>query len=695
MPKKTPEFDLSGRVLGDTYLVERVLGRGGMGTVYTASHTRIERKFAIKVLNIQRSTNPDAIARFEREAMIGSRLGHDHIVQVMDFNHTPEGFAYIVMELLEGEDLHAVLRRQGKQSLEMTAFVLRQMGRALSAAHAETVIHRDLKPENVFICSRPGGSKVVKVLDFGISKVLDSDSVLTQYSAVMGTPNYMAPEQAEGRVKEIDLRTDIFSMGLILYHMLSGKMPFSGVNAPAVLFQVVHGEPVSLMKLRPDLRPEVVQVVERAIKKRRRDRYQDVKEMVEALSLAMGKHWKDSLMRELDQEERVTLQRLHTDREQSSATHGSSWLLAGQEDMGEATTELPEEDGGTTKKGEGHLDLPDPALATPSTDRSLQDQMSTYIPQRKDRDTEPTAGAPSMTGEDPPRVASDTKTLASPVRAAGDRVSSLEIHDTLAADLEQPVLSTLSRGTGEMTGGHRSIHVEISSTRKKGIYALAAALVLTAAGITAFFLMGEPSKTPAAPAASSAPADFSFQVPPPAAMDTRVVVPSSLAAAAPDTAPAPASAPTPVPTAPAQTRQLFVRSTPPGAFVLVGKTVLGKTPLSELSISIEVLSVAIRKTGYSTVTRNLPAGSGPAKLRVTLTPLPASLNLMALHDAKPVKAAVFLDGKKVDQAPAQLEGLTPGPHVLRLEREGYQPKIWKGKLHPGEKKRLVLEMKKP
>jgi len=510
----------------------------------------------------------------------------------------------------------------------------------------------------------------------------------------MGTPNYMAPEQAEGRVNAIDLRTDIFSMGLILYHMLSGKMPFSGVNAPAVLFKVVHGEPRPLKELRPDLRPEVVQVVEKAISKRRRDRYQTVKEMVEAFSLAMGKRWKDSLIRELDQEERATLRRLRTNVDSSSAPQESLTHLADKEDLGEAPTELPSgEDGGTTNPREVQKDHA--ALATPSTDRSLQNKMSTYIPLRQERDTEPTAGAPSMTGGDPPRVASDTKTLASPPRSAKERISSLEIHDTLAADLDQPVLSTLSRGTGEMTGEDPSIHIESVPRHKKGIYAtLAAALVLAAAGITTFFLMGEPSKTPTAPAVSSAAADFAFQVPPPSAIDLRAVVPSSMAATAPDTAPAPSSAPTPAPAPQIQSRQLSVRSTPPGASVLVGKKVLGKTPLSDHSISIEVLSVALRKTGYSIVTRPLPAGSGPAKLRVTLTPQKASLNLMALHDAKPVKAAIYLDGRKVDQAPALLEGLTPGRIVLRLEREGYKPKTWKGKLRPGENKRLVLEMEK-
>ena len=259
-----------------------------MATVFEAAHTRIERRFAIKILKVNTDEYPQLRLRFEREARIGSQLGHDHIVQVLDFNQTPKGQPYLVMDLLEGEDLGSVLKREPGVPLEWAAAVMRQVGSALGAAHEHDVVHRDLKPENIFLSGEPRQRVMAKVLDFGISKILNTESAMTKDSAVFGTPWYMAPEQALGLVKEMDQRTDIFAMGVILYYMLGNCLPFDGPNAPTVLYKIVHEEPVPLAVLRPDLPAAMVEVVQRAMRKKPVERHQSMAEMVVDMEAALG-----------------------------------------------------------------------------------------------------------------------------------------------------------------------------------------------------------------------------------------------------------------------------------------------------------------------------------------------------------------------------------------------------------------------
>ena len=269
-----------------------------MGAVYEASHMRVQRQFAIKVLNVKLVTAPQIIARFEREAMIGSRLGHDHIVAVTDFNHTEEGYPFLVMELCKGANLHDALKRDGAFSPVRAVSTARQVCLALTAAHGEGVVHRDLKPANIFLCSRQGGGELVKVMDFGISKVLTSDSIQTSHSSVLGTPSYMAPEQVERGARNVDHRSDIFAMGLVLYHMLSGKMPFEGQNIHSILFQVLNEDPPPLAQFVPSLPPGLDRIVERAIRKQKSERYQSAEEMLNDLASVMGEQWKDVLVQE-------------------------------------------------------------------------------------------------------------------------------------------------------------------------------------------------------------------------------------------------------------------------------------------------------------------------------------------------------------------------------------------------------------
>jgi len=278
---------LVGRILQDTYRIEKLIGEGGMSAVYEASHTRLERRFAVKLLLPDVARHEEALARFRREAQVTSALGHPHIVEVFDFNHTsPEGAPYIVMELLIGEDLGARIQRQRQLGLHEAASILRQAASGLEAAHQKGVIHRDLKPQNIFLCRQGGRDNFVKVVDFGISKVLDS--TLTRAQALMGTPSYMAPEQAEERAADVDQRTDVYAMGVILFEMLAGRPPFCNGNLVALLDEIIQAPPPPLRGLRPDLPRGVERVVNRALSKRPEDRQGSMAELSEVFREAAG-----------------------------------------------------------------------------------------------------------------------------------------------------------------------------------------------------------------------------------------------------------------------------------------------------------------------------------------------------------------------------------------------------------------------
>ncbi|HKE16922.1 MAG TPA: serine/threonine-protein kinase [Kofleriaceae bacterium] len=279
-----------GSVVADTYRVTRLLGRGGMGAVWEAIHLRLPgKKVAIKVLHADIAGDQEALARFRREAEIASRLGHPNIVEVHDFNSLPGGQPYLVLELLVGESLDSRMRR-APVSLDNAMRIAGQIGAALSAAHRQSVVHRDLKPQNVFLCRRgddgegEGGGEVVKVLDFGISKVRGSQTIKTLDSTILGTPQYMAPEQATGNHAAVDQRTDVFALGAIVYEMLAGRPAFSGQSVPEVVFKVVYEAPAPLAGLVPGVPRRVAEAVDRALAKVQDERFPDVVSFVEQMA---------------------------------------------------------------------------------------------------------------------------------------------------------------------------------------------------------------------------------------------------------------------------------------------------------------------------------------------------------------------------------------------------------------------------
>jgi serine/threonine protein kinase len=275
-----------GTVVAGTYEIVRLLGQGGMGAVWEAKHLRLpDKRVVVKVL-LFGTTDAVTLARFRREAEIASRLGHPNIVQVLDFNTLPDGAPFIVLELLQGESLAARLARVRPTFAETLAIVT-QIGSALAAAHREGVVHRDLKPDNVFLCPTPLDGEirdVAKILDFGISKLRGAKTVLTQDAALIGTPQYMAPEQATGRNDDIDARTDIFAFGAIVFEMLAGRPPFLGDTLAAVIHAVVYAPTPPLRELAPETPPAVAAAVERALAKERDARFPDVGSFVKAVT---------------------------------------------------------------------------------------------------------------------------------------------------------------------------------------------------------------------------------------------------------------------------------------------------------------------------------------------------------------------------------------------------------------------------
>jgi len=274
---------LVGELLQETYRIGDLLGSGGMGDVYAASHTRLNRRFAVKILHTRFAKNEEAYNRFRREAQITSELGHPHIVEVIDFNLMQDGSPYIVMEYLEGEDLEIRLQAAKRLDVATTVHIVRQLGSALAAAHKKQIVHRDLKPQNVFVSHVEEDNWYIKILDFGISKIRGSTSIVTQDKALLGTPNYMSPEQAEGKTDLVDHRTDQFALGTMVYEMISGTNPFDAESIPSIMYHVVHTEPKPLHELVPEISPAFGLAVGRAMSKKPQHRFAGIREFVRVL----------------------------------------------------------------------------------------------------------------------------------------------------------------------------------------------------------------------------------------------------------------------------------------------------------------------------------------------------------------------------------------------------------------------------
>ena len=270
-----------GTLLRDTYVIQERLAAGGMGEVYRATHLRTSGRLAIKVMAAHLASHPASVAGFCREAAIAAVLHHPHVVQIFDFDAGHGGQPFLVMEYLRGEDLAQHLLLQGPLSLARVVNVVRQIAAALEAAHGLGIVHRDLKPANVMLMGYEGLQDFVKVLDFGVSKICGVET--GSAGQVLGTPSYMAPEQAEGRTEAIDARTDQFSLAVLTYVLLTGAPPFEGQTTADVLRRIILDEPRPLADQVPWRSEAVQSVLARAMSKQPARRFARVTEFAEAL----------------------------------------------------------------------------------------------------------------------------------------------------------------------------------------------------------------------------------------------------------------------------------------------------------------------------------------------------------------------------------------------------------------------------
>jgi serine/threonine-protein kinase len=284
---ETPELLPAGTVLDGAYRLTRLLGQGGMGAVYEGHHTGAGKRVAVKVMHRELTAYPELLARFRREAKVTGELAHPHVVSVFGFGTAPSGQPYLVMEFLEGEDLQTRLERVGPLPLATVVQIVNQVASALAGAHAAGVVHRDLKPDNVFLVSVPDGGVFTKVVDFGLSKVLKTSATkLTVARAVFGTPEFMAPEQAEGRQDAIDHRSDQWSLACLAWFASTACLPFTGLDVDATLNQVISAVPTPPGAGAPRIPAEVDKVLRRALSRHRSERFPTIRAFARAFEAA-------------------------------------------------------------------------------------------------------------------------------------------------------------------------------------------------------------------------------------------------------------------------------------------------------------------------------------------------------------------------------------------------------------------------
>jgi eukaryotic-like serine/threonine-protein kinase len=283
----SPKENLSGQLLDGRYQIDYVLGIGSMGVVYGARHAAVGKLVAVKALRAHLASDAEALQRFNAEATAATSIGNEHIVETFDFGRLPDGTAYLVMEYLEGRPLAEVVEGWAPLPLLRITKIGVQIAEALNAAHLAGIVHRDLKPDNVFLCARENDPDFVKILDFGIAKFGVSQARLTQAGAVFGTPAYMSPEQASG--KPTDGRTDVYALGVMLYEMACGRVPFQGESALAVLSMHSNEEPEALSLRQPDVSKELEAIVHKCLRKDPDARYATMAELAADLArLASG-----------------------------------------------------------------------------------------------------------------------------------------------------------------------------------------------------------------------------------------------------------------------------------------------------------------------------------------------------------------------------------------------------------------------
>jgi len=288
LPEAGPPKDvLLGTLVDARYRVDAQIGEGGMGAVYRATHVALNKPVALKILRGDMAKDPEVVQRFMQEAQAATSIGHENIIDIHDFGRLKDGTAYFVMELLGGRPLSELIKLGGSIPTADAVQILKQIASALGAAHERGIVHRDLKPDNVFAMSRGELTNFVKVLDFGIAKVGTTKNKLTRTGMVFGTPHYMSPEQAAGQ--GVDARTDIYALGVIMYEMFTGRVPFEADTFMGVLTKHMFEKPAPMFAEGAERQLGALeQITLRALEKKPENRYQSMREMVDDLDRVLG-----------------------------------------------------------------------------------------------------------------------------------------------------------------------------------------------------------------------------------------------------------------------------------------------------------------------------------------------------------------------------------------------------------------------
>ena len=288
---------LMGQTLAGKYRIEKLIKTGGMGSVYRGKHVLMDKTVAIKVLRPALAMDDTVVARFSREAKAASKISHPHAVSVTDFGEAENGVVFLVMEYLDGRTLKELINTEGAFTLDRAVEIVRQVAGALDAAHGQGVVHRDLKSDNIMV-SQTNGGDWAKVLDFGIAKIQQAEGLrdvdITEANLVVGTPQYMSPEQCS-QTGPLDPRSDIYSLGVIVYEMLAGRVPFTGESPTVIMMKQVQDAPPSILSARPELPAAVDAVIRRALAKQPVDRFQKAGDLSAALTEAAADANGDSL----------------------------------------------------------------------------------------------------------------------------------------------------------------------------------------------------------------------------------------------------------------------------------------------------------------------------------------------------------------------------------------------------------------
>jgi serine/threonine-protein kinase len=435
----------------DKYRIERALGQGGMGVVYVAQHTFLEKKFAIKLLRPEIASQPGMAERFAREARATSLIDHPNVVRVNDFGRAQAGELYLVMELLAGKPLTAELMAKQKLEPDAALALAGQILRGLEAAHAEGVVHRDLKPDNVFLATVPSGAQVVKLLDFGIAKLADyRPTHLTLAGSVLGTPRYMSPEQARGE-KDVDSRADLYAVAVLLYRMLSGTSPFRSENYVALLGEIQRGEVTPLLVTAPELDAHLADIVMRGMALERSARYQSALEMREALPRIASESGPAARLAAAPARSRLTPVLLEVPAAPTAPTAVMTAMEATVLDPSNAPAQVP-----ATRPPRGASPPPPPPPEQDFESPDAFDEKSTRLAARRSR-TQPALAQPLP----PPSPVSSSSPSArvqaalAPVSSSNGSGPRVPVDDASGkpGKASQPIQSESDEGYGQWLGG--------------------------------------------------------------------------------------------------------------------------------------------------------------------------------------------------------------------------------------------------